>query len=436
MKTKAIGRILSLGFPLPGLQVDNHTMLSAPSFFDYDALVVDARTASGLIESVIDGSAEATSFTGARIRLHPEVHDDVVLAEFLMRRRLETAALLDRGGVVVAFAYPQTSHVVAEGQLVGDYDWLPLPDGVALATPMMLPGEGSQAAVVDWQHPMAAFVSSQLANIAYRAHFDVHALAYAAVFARSQGGAAIGVEVPLPSGRLFLVPALRAVPSGDARYAMSDALQGGIRAALGVTAPGRPPSWVKEDALPGLSEMEARVAEARAVADEGARLLASVEAERYELAKYQRLLWQEGAVGLNAVVTDALRLIGFEVFDRSTPREVEVRHDGVSAFIEIEGSDRQIDMTPHHRLRQRIERAIEKRGSAPRGILFVNGERLLAPIQRKHVTDALRLASETMRYCIAPTTGLYNAVVAKLGGDDDAVAAYRERLMAHDGLLS
>ncbi len=433
-ETKVIGRILSLGFPLPGLQVDNHTILSAPSFFDYDALVVDPRSASTLIEGVIHG-ANATSFTGSRIRLHAEQHDDVELRDLLARRRDETAALLQRDGVVVAFAQPETSHALAEGRVVGDYEWLPLPDGIALAAPLMVAGEGSQAAVVDWQHPMAAFAASQLANVAYRAHFDAHALAGLTVYARSHGGAAIGVEVPLPRGRLFLVPALRSVPSGDARYTMSGALQSGIRTALGVMATGHPPSWVKPDAVPGLSDLEGRIAEAQTVATEGGRTLAEAEAARDDLAKYQRLLWQEGTVGLSAIVVDSLRLIGFEVYDR-TPNELELRHDGATAFVEIEGSDRVIDLTPHHRLRQRIERAIEKRGSAPRGVLFVNGERLLAPIQRKHISDALLLASETMRYGVAPTTGLYDAVVAKLNGDDEAVAAYRERLMAHDGLLS
>lgn len=432
---KVIGRILSLGFPLPGLQVDNHTMLSAPAFFDYDALVVDPRAAAIMVEGVLAGQVEAASFTGARVQLHPEKHDDVAVIDVLARRRNEAAALLARGGVVVVFAHPETRHPLAEGQQAGDYDWLPLPDSLRLVEPLMTAADGSQAAVVDWQHPMAAFVSSQLANIAYRAHFDAHAFAGMSVFARSHGGAAIGVEVPLPAGRLFLVPALRSVPSGDARYAMSDALQNGIRAALGVTAAGRPPTWVKPDELPGLSDLVSNVAAARATAEASTQALAVAESEQEELAQYQRLLWQEGAVGLNSVVVNALRLIEFDVYDR-TPTEIEIRHDGATVFVEIEGSDRAIDMTPHHRLRQRIERAIEKRGSTPRGVLFVNGERLLAPIQRKHVTDALRLASETMRYCVAPTCGLYEAVVARLNGDEDAVVAYRERLMAHDGLLS
>lgn len=437
---KVIGKILSLGFPVPGVQVDNYTFFSAPSFFDYDALIVDVRAAGTLIESIIAGSQEVTTFSGQQVTLDARTSGEVALSDLIARRRDETQALLDRGGVVVAFAHVERQYAVAEGARIGDYDWLPLPPTITLAPPQMVAGEGSQAAVVDWQHPMAAFVATQLANTAYRAHFSTNADDGTSLFARSIGGAAIGVELPLPSGRLFLVPALKNTPTGDARYAMSDALQQGIRAALGATAAGRPPSWIKPDSLPGLPALDDAVASAQSAADSAASTLTAAQSARDDLAKYQRLLWQEGSVGLTPVVIDALKLIGFSVYDR-LPGELEIRlGDAARALVEIEGSDRPVDMTPHHRLRQRIERAIERAptttSAAPRGILFVNGERLLAPVQRKHITDALRLASETMRYCVAPTSTLYDAVAAKLNGDDDAVSAYRNRLMACDGLLS
>ena len=41
------------------MQVDNYTVLSAPSFFDYDALVIDPHAAGLLIEGVLDGTLPA-----------------------------------------------------------------------------------------------------------------------------------------------------------------------------------------------------------------------------------------------------------------------------------------------------------------------------------------------------------------------------------------
>lgn len=428
IQRKVIGRMLSLGFPMPGPHVDNHTFLSAPSFFDYDAIVVEPHALSMLIEGVIDGSVEAKTFGDAPIiNAAPSIRS-ASLGDVLLRRRDETRTLLANGGVVVCFAHPATTHAGIAGiDAPDDYYWLPVP-------PPLVAGDGSQAQVVDFQHPLAAFVHGQLANIAYRAHFGV-GVPHGCVFVRSQGGAAIGAELPVERGRLIFLPALKAPPSGDGRYAMSDALQAGIRRALGVVAEGRPPGWLSIYPLQGLDEREAALAEAQRVRDDAQGAFAAAETSHDELARYQRLLWQEGAVGLDDVVIDALKLIGFDVY-ASDRRELEFRIDNAGALFEIESSEHPIDVAPHHRLRQRIERAIERRSEAPRGVLFVNGQRLEPPSQRTQaVTDALRVAAETMRYCIAPTSTLHEAVAAKLRGDDDAVVAYRQRLMTMDGVL-
>ena len=283
---KVIGRILSLGFPMPGPQVDNYTFLSAPSFFDYDALVVDPHALSRLIEGVIDGSAEATTFNDAAVRNTPSSPADVALGELLLRRRDETRVLLERGGAIVCFAHPATVHgTVAGADAIDDYYWLPAP-------PALIAGEGSQADIVDFQHPLAAFVHGQLANVSYRAHFAADALPASCVFARSRGGAAIGAEPPAEHGRIIFVPALKAPPSGDARYAMSDALQGHPRA-LGVIAEAAAGLAERAPAA-GLDDCAAALAEAQRVrTTRSARGYAAAAYD--ELARYQRLLWQEGA---------------------------------------------------------------------------------------------------------------------------------------------
>jgi hypothetical protein len=429
VRRKVMGRILSLGFPLPGPQVDNYSFLGAPSFFDYDAIVVDPGVLSLLIESVIDGSAEAATFADLPIRNAAATPVSASLSEVLLRRRDETQTLLANGGAVVCFAHPPTGHRDIDGAgMLDDYYWLE-------AAPALVAGDGSQAQIVDFQHPLAAFVHGQLANIAYRAHFD-EGEARPCVFVRSHGGAAIGAEIPLDRGRVIFLPALKAPPSGDGRYAASDALQAGIRRALGVIAEGRTPGWVSGYPLPGLDERAAAQEDAQRTRDEAQQALDAAEAAHDELARFQRLLWQEGAVGLDDVVIEALRLIGLEVY-ATNRQELELRAGEATVLFEIEASEHPIDMAPHHRLRQRIERTIERRGEAPRGVLFVNGQRLESPSLRAHeVSDALRLAAETMRYCVAPTSSLYAAVAARLRGDDDAVAAYRRALVATDGVLA
>jgi hypothetical protein len=163
--------------------------------------------------------------------------------------------------------------------------------------------------------------------------------------------------------------------------------------------------------------------------------LTGAEGSYEELARFRRLLWQEGQVGLEDVVLEALRTLGFDVYAQD-PVALELRAEGASVLLEIDASTAAVGMAPHHRLRQRIERAIERRGEAPRGLLIVNGYRLQAPDERPpQASDALRIAAETMRYCVTTTASLYDAVAAKLAGDEGAVAAFRRRIISSDGLV-
>jgi hypothetical protein len=435
---KVIGRILSLGFPLPGPLVDNYNFLSAPSFFDYDALVIDPAALARLIDGVVAGTMGASTFADAAVRNDAAADDAVRLAAILERRRAETAKLLENGGLVVCFLHADaTLHNIDGAGDVGLYDWLPpgtLPVG------SIRPGDGTQADVVDYQHPLAAFVHRQLADVTYRAFVDVDAwpgFASSAghVFARSKGGAPIGVEIPVDAlGRLVLLPAMKPA-AGDERYIMSNELQAGIRRTLGAEAPGREPPWLASFSLPGLADLHNALEAARATQDAAQSTLDGAQRAHDELARYRRLLWQEGAVGLNEAVLDALRLIGIDVYPQDQ-NALELRIDGRTALLEIEASVEAIDLAPHYRLRQRIERAIDQRADVPRGILVVNGRRLARPSERvDEVTGALRLAAATMRYCVAPTSTLFDAVAAHLDGDASAVAAYRSSLVTHEGML-
>ncbi|MEX2245935.1 MAG: hypothetical protein WEC75_04540 [Dehalococcoidia bacterium] len=437
---RVIGRILSLGFPLPGPSCDNYTFVNAPSFFDYDAIVVEPSGLSALIESLIADGAQAATFGREKVRNVPQAPGEVALAEVLLRRREETRIALQNGAAIVCFAHPAVAHGVAGGEGLDDYCWLPLPDDVALRPPQLVPAGGTRVDVVDHEHSLAAFVAGQAANLAYRARLDPEQIPGFAsrwrVFARSSGGAVVGAELAVDAGRVILLPTLSRLPSGDQRYVVSNALQAGIRRALGVMAEGHAPNWLPAFPLPGLDERAAAVAHARTAVEAAQAAVHAAEVAHEELARYQRLLWQEGELGLHDVVLDALRLIGFDV-QASDAADLRLRAEGASLLLDIDSGEGTVDMAPHHRLRQRIERAIERTGSAPRGLLVVNGCRLLSPSGRpQQVTDALRLAAETMRYCVAPTTTLFDAVVAQMSGDAEAVAECRRRLVTTDGLLA
>ncbi|MGB6895508.1 MAG: hypothetical protein WBF37_06170, partial [Dehalococcoidia bacterium] len=217
--------------------------------------------------------------------------------------------------------------------------------------------------------------------------------------------------------------------------AFSNLLQEGIRRTLGRAAEGPAPSWIEEYPLPGLSELQAERAEAERRLTEAQAELAQAESRLADLEKYRRLLWQEGKYGLEEPVREAMALLGFSVSqDPDVPAELRV--EGQKAFLEVEGSESAVGMEPHYRLRRRLEEAIKETGETQRGVLVVNGHRRLSPAQRPpQYEDSLRVAAESMRYCLVSADQLFQAVRAAMAGDEETVRAFRNRLLTTDGVL-
>lgn len=431
-------RVLVIGFPLPDPQIDNYNFLSAPSFFDYDALVVDAASLSRTIEEVVHQSQERLTFADDPVVNGPTSPTAVGLVDSLRRRQEETQRLLARGHLVVCFAHPDVPHPrVTAFPGCHRYYWLPAPAGLTYAPPHLMPGEGTDILPTEADHPFATYIDQFRTNLLYRAYFSEGALGPGArVFARSTGGAAVGVELPVGNGRVVFLPPLRTPKTGTDRYKIAEAILSGIHRSLAMAAAGPPPPWASRYALPGLAEREERRQEAERELSATEARLAEARAETESLDRYHRLLWQEGKHGLEAIVRDALRLLGFQVTD-DLDRPAEAAWEGQTLLLEIEGSSEAVDMTPHYRLRRRLEEALEKTASRQLGLVVVNGHRLKPPEERPaQYVDALRVAAESMRYGLVTSHQLFRAVERALEKDEPAVEAFRERLLRAEGVAA
>ncbi|MGB2695544.1 MAG: hypothetical protein WBD55_10190 [Dehalococcoidia bacterium] len=437
-------RILSLGVPMPGPQVDNATFANAPSFFDYDALVVDPRALSKLIHEVVSGEVEHKTRSDERVVNAPTATDAIALGDLLQDRQDEAARLLAHDGLVVCFAYPNTVHQQVAGFAGCDrYFWLPAPPGLRYGAPLLRRGYGTEIMSTEHDHPFGPFVAQFRSKLTYHAYFadDTAGFAGAArVFARSTGGAAVAVELALERGRAVFLPPPTRVPTGDQRYAFSNAIQEGIRQALRISAQGKPPSWLSRYDLPGLNERQAAFAETTGQVEQAREALAESQTALDELERHRRLLWQIGKYGLEEPVRAALALLGFRIVpdDIDAPAEAWLEQ-GVGQRemmpFEVDASDDVVGLDSHYRLRKRLEEAIAA-GKTKRGLLIINGHRTQEPSERPApYQDALRVAAESMRYCVATTEQLYHAVRAALEGDDATVASFRQRLLTTDGIL-
>lgn len=203
-------RTLIIGLPLPNAGFDNYSFLSAPSFGEYQQLVVDVASVTRAVDDVINGAGVHATYGGQAIVNGPASSHAFSLREIVQMRRRETERLLANGGLVVLIGYPPVPHDVqgAEWKTLG---WLPEPDGFSFERDL-LPGFGTAGAVVvDAEHPFAPYVETLAPRLAYRVYVneDVRGVAEnGLVFARSSGGVAIGVEIGVGGGRLVVLPPL------------------------------------------------------------------------------------------------------------------------------------------------------------------------------------------------------------------------------------
>jgi hypothetical protein len=433
-------RILALGQGLPDAAIDNYNWGSALSFYDYDAMIVDpAEAVSKFVEGIAQGAGEYMTYDDEPIADGPTTADSVGLADVLRRRREETEKLLGRGGLVVCFGYPDVPHPRVSG-FTGchRYYWLPAPTGTDYGTNFVKPAGGRRVNVVDFEHPFANYLDARRGDVLYRASFAEGAAGFpgARVIGRSSGGTAIAIDVPIGGGRVIFVPALPPRMSSSERSTFATNIVAAIRNTLLTSAEGSAPDWIEEIKLPGVEAAQRRMEDAEAKLDELEAELDEARNEFRAIDRYRRILWQEGKYGFELPVRDALTLLGFSQY--SNPDEPGFfSYSSETLFVEAEASTGAIGMEPHYRLRQRLEaRIADDAREPPRGIIVINGHRERPPAEREQqYTDSLRVAAESMRYCVVEATRLFEAVRDKLEGRGDA-AAFCKRLIETEGIFS
>ncbi len=407
-------RLLVVGMPLPNQRIDNYSFFSAPSFFDYDAMLIDPAALVRAVDEIVAGGASHTTAADEPVVNAPINGIGVGLADFLRRRRQETERLLARGGTVAVFARPNQPLRYVTGYPAADqYSWLPSPAGLAYAEPYLAPAFGTEVVLTDSASAMAPFVSGFERWFHYRAYFSEQVPDFstsARVFARSVGGAAVGVRFKIGGGQVYFLPAMFSTPEGDPRFNLASTLLSCLAHSVHTAADEEPPAWVSGVELPGTAPMEEAVERAAQELDEATARMNEASTKLDQVARFRRLLWQEGSYGLDPVVRDAFQVLGFSVnVDVDQPAVLQA--DGRTAFLEVEGSRETVVEWPYFRLQKRLERDLIETREPKKGVLVVNGLRLTPPAERGPAyTDALRVAAENYRYALLSSEALLDLV--------------------------
>ena len=431
-------RILTIGQGMSGPAMDNYNWASALSFYEFDALLIDpALGVSKFVEDIAHGEGEYKTYDDSPVVEGFTNSDAAGVVDILRRRREEVAHFLERGGLVVCFAHPDVAHHRVLG-FTGfhRYYWLPAPQDYDYGPERLIPATGRSVKVVDWEHPFAAFLDNTTSFL-FRASIAEGAAGFpgAKVIARSAGGAAVAVDMPLGGGRLIFLPALANNIASSQRAQIAANISAAIRNTLLTTAEGEAPEWVEDVSLPGIEDAQSKMEEVEARLDELEAELDQARSEFLSLDRYRRILWQEGKYGFELPIRDALTLLGATSYCQ--PDEPALFNLGPeTVMIEAESSPGEVGMQPHYRLRERMEGKIAKDKRRAFGLIVVNGYNQTPPEERgAQFSNSLRIAAESMRYCIVTATDLFDAVRAQLEGAGDG-KAFLKRLVETEGVYT
>ncbi len=129
-------RLLAIGFSLPSPDIDNYSVLTAPSYFDYDALLVDPESLTAIAARLGEEGAEFEAQDGRPVINGPSSAAAAGAADQFLRRHEETQRFLDHGGVVIVLGRPNAQQGGVRGFEGCDrYSWLPAPAGMTMPTP-------------------------------------------------------------------------------------------------------------------------------------------------------------------------------------------------------------------------------------------------------------------------------------------------------------
>lgn len=435
-------RIVSLGFALPNPQVDNHSIANAPSLFEYDACVIDVRALSRQIEEICAGSGEFRTPEGAPVQPGATGAFHYGLGELLQQRRDELARLVQRGGIIAVLTYPNVPHT-AVSTLPGldRYYVLPAAPGVAYRPPQLVPGDGRHIRTVDPAHPWSVYLDDLRNKLRYRAHWNLDPdttadSGTARVIARSDGGAVVGVDFKVADGHVVFLPPPGADLTGAQRKPLTDAVVESIERALEDRGDERPPNWLRNYPLPGLTEAQAAAEQAEQAFAESESALVEARAHLTDAAKFHGLLWRAGRFSLEPLVRDAFRQLGFDV-PTALERPPELRDGDDVALLEIDASAGPVSERPYLTLQRRIEEDFLQSGQRRKGVIVVNGERHADPARRRDpLSDTLINACDNFGYALITGDALFALVTYALeGADADTLAAIRETILTTDGRL-
>jgi hypothetical protein len=442
-------RILSVDLELENDQITNADFTRAPSFHDFDVVLVDPDAVFNLFFE----KAKLTEVKDAFLTLeYDDKGSNKLIKRLIDQRKKETKHFLSLGRLLICILRaPFSAYLCSHGRdwpnpqkkdnWVNTYSWFPLQHSLDDMIVILSKEKGEKIKLVDHKSSFAEYFDAFDRQLHYVACLDEkqkpHYFKNFHTIAKTHGELPVAFNFELEGGEVVFLP-----PAEDPNpKKLAGVLLDCISATMGTFEETTPPSWVSDYKvfLPNLPELEVETEKLHKKISELQELLSTSEQQKAEQQKYLKLLYEQGRFQLEPVVRDAFSLFGFNVKD-AEPSDGLLESDEGVALLEIEGKDdKAINIDKYSKLLNYvINDEAQTRAPRKKGILIGNGFRLsdLKDREQQFTKEVIGAAKNT-GFCLLTTQILFDLVCKVLADpdNDDLKEEIRKQILSTDGLF-
>lgn len=441
--------ILSVGLKLENDQITNADFRDAPSFHDFEVVLVDPST---VIDDLFFKDMNLTEVRNAVLTLkYNDTGTNKIIKRFINQRKKETERFLSLGRLLICilrapFIAYLCSHAYDapnpknEDNWANTYDWFPLPYSSDSMISILSKENGRKIKLIDTKSSFAQYFDAFDKQLCYEACLDEGQKPYYFenfhTIAKTYGELPVAFSFQLNGGQVVFLPP---VENPDSKK-LAGVLLNCILANRGKIEETKPPPWLPsyKDSVPELSQLEQEMGKLATEIQKLDTQLANIQEQKAEKEKYLKLLYEQGKFQLEPVVRDAFSLLGFGVKE-AEPSDGLLESDEGVALLEVEGKDStQIDRDKYRQLLDNVVDDERQTQQPKKGILVGNGFRLKHPKERgQQFTKGAVDAATGSHFCLITTDTLFHLVcqVLEKPDDDELKSQIRKQLLTTDGLF-
>jgi len=440
-------RILSIGINLEHDEITFADFVSAPSFHDFDVILIDPLN----VEILLFLNQMHETKDGFLILEWDSEGTNKAIRRTLNRRRRESEHFLSLGRLLVCISrQPHFAYLCTyEGEWpkptesekwVDTYDWFPLKYSQDSMATILSVASGKKINLSDPKHPFAPYFNAYKDKLCYEACLEQSKKPFyfeeLQIIAETHGQLPVGFSFKLHGGQVVFLPPL---VDPDPKK-LAGVLLDCISATTGTIEETTPPSWASDYKvlLPNLPDLEGEIEKLHKKMNELHERLNTVEQQKTEQQKYLKLLYEQGKFQLEPVVRDAFSLFGFTVTDAEPSDGLLESGEGV-ALLEVEGKDdKAINIDKCRQLLDNVVDDEKKTQQPKKGLLVGNGFRLKDPKGRtEQFTQRAMESAAGNHFCLLTSDTLFQLVCQVLEDPDNGElkTQIRKQLLATNGLF-